>query len=354
MINILIVSNQNDIYAYQLCDELNGDQYAMSVTYTSESQKKFIPNTVKSYYVPPFRHKFKMASIRSIRKIINKENIDLIYCVNQSSLSNALFASLGKKTKIIAYRGTQAKIRPTDPTYYLGILNPRVSHVICETADIKEKLKKYFSRNQLSVNTKPFKTEWVQDAVKQPKKFNNIPKDAFIVTCLANAKRRPFKGLSYLIEAARLIKNKNIHIIHIGNYDDIDFQRAQSLPNADQFHFTGFLSDAVHYLADSDVCICPSTRDASPRSLREAMACEKACVVTDIPCARDLVIHNKTGLIIPPKSPKAIASSLEFLAENPKKNEEFGKEGKKHLQNAFNLNTYIKIFENTFQTLKGK
>ena len=58
---------------------------------------------------------------------------------------------------------------------------------------------------------------------------------------------------------------------------------AQNGPAAKQIHMLGPHKDAVYYLPGKDVCICPSTRDASPRSLREAMACKVACIVTDIP-----------------------------------------------------------------------
>ena len=63
----------------------------------------------------------------------------------------------------------------------------------------------------------------------------------------------------------------------------------------------------------------PLSGDASPRSLREAMACKVACIVTDIPGARELVVDGQTGMIIRPDSPEAIAASIGTLARIPKK-----------------------------------
>ena len=61
------------------------------------------------------------------------------------------------------------------------------------------------------------------------------------------------------------------------------------------------------------------TRDASPRSLREAMACKVACIVTDIPGARDLVVDGRTGIIVQAGSPQAIAEGIRVLAADREK-----------------------------------
>ena len=83
--------------------------------------------------------------------------------------------------------------------------------------------------------------------------------------------------------------------------------------------------DAVYYLPGKDVCICPSIRDASPRSLREAMACKVACIVTDIPGARDLVVDGRTGIIVQAGSPQAIAEGIRVLAADRAKNQNDGR-----------------------------
>lgn len=349
MINALIVSNQIDVYAYQLCKELNNKGYQMHITYCESNELEKIPKSIIKHKIPLYKHKFNFKAILELRSIIINNHINVIYCVNQSSLSNALFASLFTKAKVVAYRGTQAKIRKTDPTYYLGILNPRIDHVICATSDIKESLQKHYPKEHLTYNPKPYKTEWVKDAMKNPNPLSWISKDSFIVVCVALTKGRPYKGLNQLIKAMQLVNNHEVHLVHIGDFEESDFSLAKNGRNANQIHLIGKKNDAVHYLPKADVCICPSTRDASPRSLREAMACELACIVTDIPGAKELVIHKKTGLVVLPNSAKSIANAIEKLAKNPKTTKQYGKQGKAYLEQEFSMDNYANKFDKVFK-----
>ena len=70
--------------------------------------------------------KVNLSVIRLLRRYTKQYHFDLTYSPGSSGLSNVLMATLGLGTKNVAYRGTGARVRRTDPTYYLGILNPRV------------------------------------------------------------------------------------------------------------------------------------------------------------------------------------------------------------------------------------
>ena len=122
--------------------------------------------------------------------------------------SNALFASIGTRAKNIAYRGTQAKLKRFDPTYYLGILNPAVEHVVCETKDIEEYLSRFIARKRLTTSTKPFDIDWIKEAVRTPKQADDIPDDAFRCIYIGATKNRPFKGLTDLIHAFILLEDR--------------------------------------------------------------------------------------------------------------------------------------------------
>ena len=241
-------------------------------TYTSDEEREALPKECVALRIPHFKSKFKYASIKEVRSIIKKYRIDVIYASSSIDLSIALFASWGTPARVVGYRGTQAKIRRSDPTYYLGILNPRIAHVMCATEDIKQQLARFISPDRMTVSPKPYEVMWMEDVWAHPKSVAGIPSTAFQVICLANTKGRSFKGLRILIRALELLTDTDIHLIYLGEYDKADYKLAQNGPAAKQIHMLGPHKDAVYYLPGKDVCICPSTRDASPRSLREAMA----------------------------------------------------------------------------------
>ena len=323
-------------------------------TYTSDEEREALPKECVALRIPHFKSKFKYASIKEVRSIIKKYRIDVIYASSSIDLSIALFASWGTPARVVGYRGTQAKIRRSDPTYYLGILNPRIAHVMCATQDIKEQLSKFISPAKMTVNPKPYDVNWMKDAFTHPQSVEGIPDDAFQVVCLANTKHRPFKGLRQLIAGMHLIEDPRVHLIHLGDYDEADYQLAQQGPAAARIHMLGLRKDAVHFLPGKDVCICPSIRDASPRSLREAMACKVACIVTDIPGARELVVDGQTGMIIRPDSPEAIAASIGTLARDPEKTKAFGEAGYQRIITHYTMEKYVQNLTNVFQQVIDK
>ena len=114
-------------------------------TYTSDEEREALPKECVALRIPHFKSKFKYASIKEVRSIIKKYRIDVIYASSSIDLSIALFASWGTPARVVGYRGTQAKIRRSDPTYYLGILNPRIAPVMCSTEDKTTTCPVYFS-----------------------------------------------------------------------------------------------------------------------------------------------------------------------------------------------------------------
>lgn len=351
--NVLCVSHKVDIINYGMLKAITGEGFNAYVTYTSEDEKNAMQEGVLGIQIPPFRRKFNWPAIRAIHKIIKDYKIDVIYAINSSDLSNALFATWGTQTKVVGYRGTQAKIRRSDLTYYLGTLNPRVDHIMCATTDIKDQLSNFISPAKMTVNPKPYDVSWMDDAFAHPKTVEGIPNNAFQIICLANTRNRPFKGLRLLISGMHLIDDPNIHLIHLGDYDEADFHLAQHGPKAAQIHMLGLRKDAIYYLPGKDVCICPSTRDASPRSLREAMACKLACIVTDIPGARELVVHGQTGLIIKAGSPEAIAESIKTLANNREMTKALGVAGYQRIITTYTMEKYINNLKTVFQQVTG-
>lgn len=293
----------------------------------------------------PISSKFQLSVIRDIRKAVKKYNIDVVFAPSTSGLSNALFATIGTNANVVGYRGTQHRIHRTDPTHYLALLNPRLSHVVCETKDIHEYLRKFIPESKLSGMPKPYQVEWVADAITSPKEspFNN---SSLRCIYIGNSKNRPFKGLSFLIEAMRSLESEGVTLTVIGSVDENDMQTAPA-----NVIFLGSKSDAVYYLPSHDLLILPSTRDASPRVIREAHACGLPCIVSDIPGARDLIVDGITGLLVPAASPEAIVVAVERFLSDKSQVKIMGDAGQKHIIDNFGMEPYVDYYYNLFKSL---
>lgn len=350
MMNILLIYKEADIATYKMLEGLSWlDDFNIYIATPQPVTEEKIYGNCIPLHLPVITSKFNREVIRAIRQIIKRYRIDLIYSPSSSGLSNALFASLGTRAKNIAYRGTQAKLKRFDPTYYLGILNPRVKHVVCETSDIEAYLARFIPQDRLTTSTKPFDIDWIKEAIRTPKKADGIPDNAFNCVYIGATKNRPFKGLTDLINAFILLNDPRIHLTIIGEYGEDDFQLAQQSKASAQIHFLGQRTDAISFLATSQLFILPSHRDASPRVVREAMACSVPCIVTDIPGARDLMINRVTGLLVPPHSPRQMADTIRALVDNPEQLRGFAKASHEHIIRDFSVKAYTEHFADLFR-----
>ena len=58
----------------------------------------------------------------------------------------------------------------------------------------------------------------------------------------------------------------------------------------------------------------------------EAMAGGRPVIVTDVPGCRDCVLHETTGLVVPPFNSRRLADAMRFLIMNPSEIERMGRE----------------------------
>lgn len=93
---------------------------------------------------------------------------------------------------------------------------------------------------------------------------------------------------------------------------------AHELGVADRLRLVGFREDLDTVLGAADAVCVPSTApDPLPNSALEAAAAGRPVVATNSGGLPDIVKDGKTGLLIPPKDPAALAGALERIASDP-------------------------------------
>lgn len=102
---------------------------------------------------------------------------------------------------------------------------------------------------------------------------------------------------------------------------------------------------ALHcvWASDNDV-------DGLPLMLMEAMACGRPSVSTRIVGIPDLVIHEKTGLLVEPDdNAEALADALQRVLENPELAAELVGNANKHLKETFDLKSCLEPLLNEYR-----
>lgn len=106
--------------------------------------------------------------------------------------------------------------------------------------------------------------------------------------------------------------------------------------------FLGWRKDVPDLLKKLDVFVLPSLWEGLPVSILEAMALGKPVVATDIKGNNELVVHGKTGFLVPPHRPDKIAESIISLLDDEKMATEMGEKGYLRLKEKFDINTTVK------------
>ena len=134
------------------------------------------------------------------------------------------------------------------------------------------------------------------------------------------------KGIEPLVEAAsklRISKKNNFKIIVIGGlpYRSLS-RRIKNLKLEDTTIFTGRVSSAEEYYANSDVFVLPTYYDACSLVVIEAMACGLPSITTTANGAAGIMTDGKDGYIIPhPPGAQDLAKKMQLLLDYDKRRE---------------------------------
>lgn len=127
------------------------------------------------------------------------------------------------------------------------------------------------------------------------------------------------KGIDEIADAARRLRNHDIaaRLVIIGptDHDKADALDPATLAAAG-IVLTGQRTDMPECYSAMDLFLSASWREGFPRSLMEAAAMGVPAIATDIRGNRQVVHHDRTGLLIPVRDPAAIAEAIDHLAHS--------------------------------------
>ena len=93
-------------------------------------------------------------------------------------------------------------------------------------------------------------------------------------------------------------------------------------------HLVGWIDDLAPVYATIDICALSSLNEGTPVAVIEAMAAAKAVVATRVGGVADVVEHERTGLLVPPQNPEALADAIVRLAAAPDERSRMGAAGR--------------------------
>jgi glycosyltransferase involved in cell wall biosynthesis len=270
-------------------------------------------------------HRFDPRLIGTIIRIINEHDIHLVH-------------SHEYKSDILAYVASRLHPIPIMSTIHGWITNhlksrlfirleqavlPRFDKVVAVSGETKSRLLACgVPADKITVIHNAIVTEHYDPGAHPPgflRSRYGVPDDGIIIGYIGRLS--PEKGQRDLLVAAATIAPAypRLYVALVGDGPDRPAleQAARELGLADRVIFTGHLADVRPVYRDLQVLALTSHTEGFPNVVLEALCMEIPVLATDVGGVREIVEDGRTGVLIPARSPEAVAKGLRALLDDP-------------------------------------
>jgi glycosyltransferase involved in cell wall biosynthesis len=170
------------------------------------------------------------------------------------------------------------------------------------------------------------------------------------------------KGLMHLINAVPKVISRfsNATFVFIGEDEgqrEFLEDRAKKLGVEKKVIFTGHITDEKLFrsaYSACDVFVLPSEYEAFGIVLLEAMACEKPCVATDVGGVPEVIVDDKTGLLVKYGSSNELSDAIIELLKDENKRKSMGRRGRERVKAKFTWPKIVDELEGLYEELLTK
>ncbi len=161
--------------------------------------------------------------------------------------------------------------------------------------------------------------------------------------------------LTALASCVEQFPNLHLYIAGDGKPDEkmqLETQVA-SLKLEDHVTFLGQINNVPLWLTACDIVIQPSIEEAFGIVFIEAGALAKPVIATNVGGIKEIILNDKTGLLVPPSAPKALSQALKQLLISPSQRMQMGDLAYNRINKHFSLDCmaekYITAFKQTMR-----
>jgi glycosyltransferase involved in cell wall biosynthesis len=291
-----------------------------------------------------FLNPFKLLALRSL---FRKARIDTLVMALPADLkAGGLAARWAGVPRIVYRRGIAVSVRDTALN---RLLYGKILHrLIVNSLDTK--------RCVLSANAKLIPQDRIRLVYNgfDVETYDALPGEPLAArrgqeVIIGNAGRlTPQKGQRYLLEAARLLKERGLEfrllIAGTGESEDELKAEAVRLGVDNVTEFLGFVEEMKRFHASLDIFALSSLWEGFGYVLAEAMASERPVAAFAVSSNPEVVEQEVTGLLTPPGDATALADALEILARDPALRADMGRKGRERLLERFDTRNVLTQF----------
>ena len=176
-----------------------------------------------------------------------------------------------------------------------------------------------------------------------------IPRDALLA--LAVGRLAPVKDYPGLLKAAALVPGLSLMIAGHGPSHGELARMVEELGLENRVRLLGTRDDVPRLLQAADVFVLSSLSEGISKAILEAMSTGLAVVATNVGGNPELVLQDRTGILVPARDPAALALALDFLARNPDAARKMGALGRETVLAKFQVASTFRAYAGLYRSL---
>jgi glycosyltransferase involved in cell wall biosynthesis len=163
------------------------------------------------------------------------------------------------------------------------------------------------------------------------------------------------KGQEYLMEAfasvVREYPEARLLIVGDGVLRPALEKFARENNISERVVFTGLVppSRIPSLISAMDFLVHTSLREGLPKAVAQGFAGGRPVLAFDVDGARELVIDDRTGYLIPPKDVEMLKEKMRFLLQNPAISCKMGEEGRRIVMSLFPVEKMVSAIDNIYK-----
>ena len=167
-----------------------------------------------------------------------------------------------------------------------------------------------------------------------------------VVLCVGRLSRE--KGHADLLQALALLRQTegapSFRLVLVGDGRERErlVRLAARLDLSGSVIFAGHQTNVRPYYAMATLLVLPSHTEGSPNVVLEALSAGLPVVATDVGGVPEILDHERTGLIVPPRHPAAMAAAIRRLLKDQALRGRLGRSGQAHVHAHFTVEAYVR------------
>ena len=306
----------------------------------------------------PMKRAWDPRAVWKLAHVVRRRRIDVIHAHKGRARTLALLAGvLGSRPALVLNRGVSF---PLTRWNRLGYTSRRVHAIVAVCEAIKrdlvasgvpaDKVEVIYSGTDVT----RFRPDVDGSAIRQEL---GLTPDQFLVTQVGV---RSWRGWHDVLDAiARVARiDDRARVLFVGapapRVPEV-LDRARERGVGGRVFVFGHRDDVPQILAASDVVVDASWAGLGlTGSLREALACGRPVIGTNLAGMPELIEDGHTGLLVPPRDPDALAQAIVKLAQDAPWREELGRAGRARVEARFSLTAKLDATEALYRRLAAR